>query len=274
MAQIGGTIPETVAELEALCDLAVAAEYICMGLGNLGAWGSEGYWINLAYNNLALGDYAGFTRGIFEGEPGVPWGGEEVGKALETFVEWEQKGYFNEEYNAIAENDIPQEFLRGDMLLLWYWSEVNPTLTEANPEFAIGFFNFPQEYPDAPVLSLTGASSNWSIPIDAEHRDAGIEFMDFLLSAEAGQYLAGQGLMPILAADYSGVELPAPWVPEQLTALAEQTFMGWSNFSTPGLGGVTGPEVQKLLAGDTTIEEVLAAFQAAYEAGAAEIRGE
>lgn len=271
LAELGAEVPESLDELETLCDTAIAAGFICLGLGNLGAWGTEGYWLNLFYNELALGDYEGFLRGIFEGDPGVPWGGDEVGQALETFVEWESRGYFNPEYNAIAENDIPAEFLRGDMVGLWYWSEVNPRLVEAEPEFEIQFFNFPRTHEGAPILGLTNPSSNWAIPADAAHPEEAVAYLDWLLTSERAVWLLGQGLMPLLRVE-AGAELPAPWIPGQLDAAADQVFMGWLNFSTPGLGDFTGPEVQRLLVGDTTIDDVLAAFQAVYEEGAAEIR--
>jgi raffinose/stachyose/melibiose transport system substrate-binding protein len=274
MAEIGGTVPQTVAELEELCDKAQASGYTCLGLGNLSGWGSEGYWINLAFNHLANEDWESWIAGILEADPEVRWDRDAMRKGLETFLEWDRKGYFNPDYNAIPENDARWEFLRGDMLAFWHYSEANPDLIEAQAEFEIGFFNMPPVYPNAPILAMTNPSGMWTIPKGTRHPEVAIDVLDFITSPEAGKIYVEEGLITVIAGDYSDVDLPAPWIPEQLDALAEQKLLGWPNFMTPGLGEVTGMEVQKLLAGQATMDEVLAKFQEAYEKGAADQRAE
>jgi hypothetical protein len=63
------------------------------------------------------------------------------------------------------------------------------------------------------------------------------------------------------------VTLPVPWMQDELDSLAKQTAVGWQNWVVPGFGDITGPEVQRLLAGETSVDDVLKVFEAKYKEG-------
>lgn len=267
MEEIGGEIPETVDELTALAQKAKDAGYIPFGLGNLTSWASEYYWLNLAYGYLASEDWKSWYEGTMSCTPGIDWSGEPIRKALEQFVAWEQADFFNEGYNAIGEGDVHLEFSRGNMLTYYYSSmSENSNLLADDPDFEVGFFSFPAVTPGTPLLNMSDPGNVMIVPTTAIYPEQAIELIDWLLSPDVGKMLVGQGIIPTHNIDMSDVETPIPWMSDQLVSLSQQTPLNWINWSVSGLGDVTGPEVQRLLAEEATLDEVLQKFQEAYDA--------
>lgn len=268
MDEIGGKVPTTLDELVALADKAKAAGYIPLGLGNNTSWSSEYYWLNPTYLRWANEDWQKILADNMTCKAGVPWSGDAVKKSLEDLVAWNKAGYFNPGYEGIGETDVHLEFSKGKMLMYFYnAASQNVALKADNPGFDIGFFNFPPIYPDKPLLAMSDPGNLMVIPKDSKNQAAAVGFIDWMLSPEVGQSLAAAGIIPAHKADYSKVTLPVPWMQDELDQLAKQTQAGWQNWLVPGLGDVTGPEVQRLLAGETTVDQVLAAFEKTYKEG-------
>ncbi len=266
MAELGGTVPKTVEELTTLAEKAKAAGYIPFGLGNQTYWASEYYWLNLAYGYLASGDWKSWYEGTMSCTPGISWSSEEIKKGLEQFVTWEKADYFNEGYNAIAEGDVHLEFSKGNMLMYYYSAmSENSNLLADQPDFEVGFFNFPWVTSGTPLLNMSDPGNVLIVPTTAEFPDEGIALIDWLLTPEVGRMLAEQGIVPAHNVDLSSAKVPVPWMTDELAGVLEQTPLNWINWSVSGLGDVTGPEVQRVLADEITIDEALKAFQEAYD---------
>lgn len=268
MDEIGGKVPTNFDELVQLIEKAKKAGYIPLGLGNNTSWSSEYYWLNPTYLQWANEDWQTIIANNMTCKAGVPWNGDAVKKSLEELVAWDKAGYFNPGYQGIGETDVHLEFAKGKMLMYFYnAASQNVALKADAPGFDIGFFNFPPMYPDKPLLSMSDPGNLMVVPKDAKNKDAAIGFIDWMLSPEVGQTLAGAGIIPAHKADYSKVTLPVPWMQDELDAVAKQTPVGWQNWLVPGFGDVTGPEVQKLLAGETTVDQVLTVFEQKYKEG-------
>ncbi|HZQ09418.1 MAG TPA: ABC transporter substrate-binding protein [Anaerolineae bacterium] len=268
MKAIGGSEPKTFDELLALADKAKAAGYIPFGLGNNTSWSSEYYWLNPTYLRWANEDWQKIVADNMTCKPGVPWGGEDVRQSLTDLVKWEKAGYFNPGYQGIGETDVHLEFAKGKMLMYFYnAASQNVALKADNPPFEIGFFNFPPIYPDKPLLSMSDPGNLMVIPKDAKNQAQALDFMDWMLSPEVEQTLAADGIIPAHKADYSKVNLPVPWMQAELDQLSKQTAISWQNWLVPGFGDVTGPEVQSLLAGEKSVDDVLKVFEAKYKEG-------
>lgn len=268
MKELGGTEPKTFEELLALAEKAKAAGYIPFGLGNNTSWSSEYYWLNPTYLRWANGDWEKIIADNMTCKAGVPWNGADVKKSLEDLVAWNKAGYFNPGYEGIGETDVHLEFGKGKMLMYFYnAASQNVALKADNLPFEVGFFNFPPISPDKPLLSMSDPGNLMVVPKDAKHKDEAIAFIDWMLSPEVGQTLAAAGIIPAHKADYSKVTLPVPWMQAELDQLAKQTAVGWQNWQVPGFGDITGPEVQKLLAGETTVDQVLTVFEQKYKEG-------
>jgi raffinose/stachyose/melibiose transport system substrate-binding protein len=266
MQKIGGQTPTTLAELDGLAQKAKEAGFVPFGLGNQTNWSSEYYWLNTAYGHLAAGDWQTFYNQSMGCQPGAAWSGDAVRKGIEQLVAWEQAGYFNEGYNAIGETDVHLEFAKGNMLAYYYnAASQNVALKNDAPGFEIGFFNFPAVTPQTPLLSMTDPGNVMIVPKESAHVDEALDLLNWLLDAEVGRTLAESGIIPAHKTDFSAVQLPVPWMADELKLAADQTPVGWLNWAVPGLGDVTGPEVQRILAGETTIDDALAQFQAKYD---------
>jgi len=267
MEELGGSIPETVEELTALAEKAKQAGYIPFGLGNQTSWAAEYYWLNLAYGYLASGDWKSWYEGTMSCKPGISWSGEEIRKALEQFVAWEKAGYFNEGYNAIGEGDVHREFSKGNMLMYYYSAmSENSNLQADKPDFEVGFFSFPSVTPGTPLLNMSDPGNVFFVPSYSEHPQEAVALIDYLLTEEVATVLAENGIVPAHNVDLSNVKKPIPWMDGELAGIRKQTPLNWINWSVSGLGDTTGPEVQRLLAGEASLDEVLTKFQEAYDA--------
>lgn len=268
MDEIGGQVPTTVEELTALAEKAKKAGYAAFGLGNQTYWSSEYYWLNHAYQGLANGDWQAFVQNNMTCKPGVPWDGDAVKNALDQLLAWNKAGYFNTGYQGIDETDVHTEFAKGKMLMYYFNAgSQNGALAADKTPFEIGFFNFPALTKGKPLLSMSDPGALMAIPTDGKHREQVIALMDWLLSPKVGKELAQNGIIPAHRTDFADVKLPVPWMKEELDALSAQTPISWQNWLVPGFGDVTGPEVQKLLAGETTTDKTLALFKDKYEEG-------
>ncbi len=268
MEEIGGTVPTTFEELVALAEKAKAAGYVPFGLGNNTSWSSEYYWLNPTYLRWANEDWQTILANNMTCKAGVPWNGDAVRQSLEDLVAWNEAEYFNPGYQGIGETDVHLEFSKGNMLMYFYnAASQNVALKADDPDFEIGFFNFPAIYPDKPLLSMSDPGNLMVIPTGSQNQEAAVGFVDWMLSPEVGQTLAAGGIIPAHKADYSTITMPVPWMQDELDELAKQTAAGWQNWLVPGFGDVTGPEVQRLLAGETTVDEVLAIFEKTYNEG-------
>lgn len=268
MDEIGGKVPTTFEELVALAEKAKAAGYIPFGLGNNTSWSSEYYWLNPTYLRWANEDWQKILADNMTCKAGVPWNGDAVKQSLQDLVAWNKAGYFNPGYEGIGETDVHLEFSKGKMLMYFYnAASQNVALKADNPDFEIGFFNFPALYPDKPLLSMSDPGNLMVIPSGSTHQKEALGFVEWMLSPQVGQTLAAAGIIPAHKADYSTVKLPVSWMQDELDELAKQTPAGWQNWLVPGFGDVTGPEVQRLLAGETTVDDVLAVFEQKYKEG-------
>ena len=92
LAKVGGTVPTTLDELEALLAKVKAAGYTPLFMGSADKYGVDYYWLGLALDYLSAGDWKAFTEGTMTWKPGTPWGGEEVRKGTERLLEWSDAG--------------------------------------------------------------------------------------------------------------------------------------------------------------------------------------
>ncbi|MEA2576537.1 MAG: hypothetical protein QOD78_125, partial [Chloroflexota bacterium] len=78
------------------------------------------------------------------------------------------------------------------------------------------------------------------------------------------------GLIPLHRLDLSAVTLPQPFVKDELAAAADQTPVGWLNYMAPfEFPDRQGSELQKLLAGETTLDAYMTFLQKTYDAAIA-----
>jgi raffinose/stachyose/melibiose transport system substrate-binding protein len=268
MEEIGGEIPQTVDELEALFDKPQAAGYTPVLMGNADKYGSDVLWQSLFFQYLgAAGEMEDFQVGTFLRESGVPWGGESMRQAMTRFLSWRDKGYINSDFASLVTEDTHTLFAQGKSFgVVLGINEVGRVL-EAKPDFEVGFFNFPALDAKTPAYAISDPGAVLILPKDSPHPDEAIDLIDFLMSEEAGIILANQGFIPAVTIDLSKVTTPAPYFTEVLAASANQVPMGWLNYIAPfEFADRQGSELQKLLADEITLDDYLKLLQETYDA--------
>lgn len=265
--ELGGQVPTTMDEFEALLAKAKEKGYTPLLMGNSDKYGADYYWENLLFLYLADEDWKGFVSGTMKQQPGVPWGGEAARKAMAKLLEWKDKGYFNQDFASLGSGDLHSTFAQGKAFAYSSDLSQNASLIEDKPQFEIGFMNWPRVYPDKPLLTLSDPGNLLVIPKDSKHPKEAAQIIDCLLTPEVGKLYAEYGDIPLQQnVDLAAVTVPVSFIKDQLAAVADQTPIGWLNYmAPPDFPDKQGSELQKLLAGEVTLDEYMTILQELYE---------
>jgi raffinose/stachyose/melibiose transport system substrate-binding protein len=268
MREIGGEVPQTVDELEALFDKAKAAGYTPVLMGNADKYGSDVLWQSLFFQYLgAAGKMGDFKTRTFLREPGVPWGGEEMRQAMTRFLSWRDKGYINSDFASLVTEDTHTLFAQGNSFGAVLGANEVGRILEAKPDFEIGFFNFPPLDTRTSAFAISDPGAVLILPKDGKHRDEAIAFIDFLLTKEAGIIIANQGFVPSHKLDLADINVKDAYLKEVMAAAPNQVPMGWLNYIAPfEFADRQGSELQKLLADEITLDDYLKLLQETYDA--------
>jgi raffinose/stachyose/melibiose transport system substrate-binding protein len=165
----GLKVPNSVSELEAICDTLVENGITPFALANASKWTGSMYFMSLAtrFDGLEPFNAAADGSGSFEDESYV-YAGEKI-------QEWVGKKYFPDGVNSLSEDDGQAKQLmyqeKAAMLLCGSW--YTGTFQTDSPEFyeKIGWFSFP---------AVDGSSSDPSIQIGT----IGDQFLQFNITGD------------------------------------------------------------------------------------------
>ena len=144
--EVGVEVPETIDELEDVCDKLLEAGYVPFTLANGSKWTGSMYYMYLVARHSGNDEfnaaYAQEDGGSFTSEAFI-WAGEKI-------QDWVKKGYFNEGYNSLTtDNGEDRALLYNNtcaMMLQGSWNVRNfvndsQEWTDAN----LGVFRFPED---------------------------------------------------------------------------------------------------------------------------------
>jgi raffinose/stachyose/melibiose transport system substrate-binding protein len=267
LEKVGGTVPTTLDELEALLGKVKTAGYTPLFMGSADKYGVDYYWLGLALDYLSTGDWKAFTEGTMTWKTGTPWGGEEVRKGTERLLKWRDAGYFNEDYAALPADDLSKGFVDGTIFAVANGTNLNASIKAANPAFEVGFMNWPAlDASTTEHLYISDPGQILILPKDSKHKDHAIALMDWMLSPEVGLLFANEGRIPLHKIDFSQVTGQPAFVAEQLEVAKNQTPVGWLNYMAPyEFPDRQGSEMQKLLADQTTIDKFTPFLQKTFD---------
>lgn len=143
-AEVGVEVPNTIDELEAVCDKLLAAGYVPFSLANGSKWTGSMYFMYLVarHSGNAEFDAAYDGTGSFTSEAFI-WAGEKI-------QEWVKKGYFNDGFNSmVTDNGEDRALLYNNtcaMMLHGSWqvrSIANDSIDWYNANLAT--FRFPED---------------------------------------------------------------------------------------------------------------------------------
>lgn len=143
-AELDLEVPETIDELEAVCDTLVENGYVPFALANGSKWTGSMYYMYLVARHSGNDEFeAAYTQeGSFTSEA-FQWAGEKI-------QDWVKKGYFPEGVNSLSADDGQDRALLYDntcaMMLhgSWLANSMNTDSSEWYKE-NIGVFRFPED---------------------------------------------------------------------------------------------------------------------------------
>lgn len=262
LQKLGGSVPKTLDDFEALLEKAKAAGDI--GIVTNGKDGGIAYPLQ----NLAIdyGSASAINDWTFN-KPGATIDTDAMKKAAQTIADWGAKGYFDPNVNSLDTTAAPTEFEQGNALFYTSGNWQAPGLDKAMPG-KVGFMLFPSASASDPQYAMS-ASESLVIPAKAKHKDAAAAFLNFIQTdAAARQITVDQfGLAPAGPNDASTPKA-AGLVQDTLTAftsaVAKNGLVDFLANATTGMTNTIIPETQLLVTGRTSASDFAAKVQSDY----------
>ena len=264
----GYAVPETVAELAALCQQASeAGSPSPIAFANNPGW--QGFHQFSMTANATLGPAA--VRSLLLENQGS-WDTPEVVAAIKTFfVDLPAAGCFSEDANAIIYEDGNSLFYTGESLFhttgSWLVGEIEINM----PDAEIGFVPFPQIEGAASRPWISGVGSSYYISAASPSQEAAGQFLEYLFSPETVRRWVEEASffvpVQIETADLDVTPLFRS-VLDTLSAPEAGTDFGYNVdvLAPQPFNDALQNGLQATLAGDQTPEGLAAELQAAWEA--------
>ncbi|MVU78095.1 extracellular solute-binding protein [Nocardia sp. ET3-3] len=182
--------------------------------------------------------------------------------AVNTFTDWVKKGYIAKDSAGLKAEDAGNAFEQKKFPMIlsgsWWFGRFQKEIT-----FDWGTFLFPGS------KLIPGSGGNlWVVPKKSKHSELATEFIDFTMRKQVQNLLGNNGGVPI-AADPAAITDPKS---QQLIS----TFTGLSaadglayypDWPAAGFYDVLSTQVQKLLSGSASADQVQSDLQKAYDSG-------
>ncbi|MGQ1838721.1 ABC transporter substrate-binding protein [Kocuria turfanensis] len=253
--------PRTMEELEGLLAEAEDAGIVPIMAGNQTGQVMTSTQMML---NHALGAES-LNEWVFHA-PGATIDTPEAAEALARIQDWAEAGYYPEDTNGTDATGALGRFAAGDAL---FYPSGNWDAAALDEQMGdnVGFFLPPAPDGQKPA-TMSDPASNFAIPAGSDAKDAAAAFLDFLRSEEARQVVADAGFAPSGEGEVPATEQGSvkAQIQEAFAQLVEAD--GQVQFvqnATNGLTTTWNSEVQRLVDGATSPEDMLAAVQRQYE---------
>lgn len=255
LASLGKQVPTTFSELESILAASKAAGQKPIVFGN-----KDGFpgW-HLAYQLIDMMCDPSVTTGIVYNSPGATYQVSCIKQALDKMVEWTRNGYIQSDVNSISSADASAAFVEGSGLFFTAGSWEGSTMGDQQ-----GFFLLPQKTPGA-VRHATGTfGASWHVSAKSKNVPAAVAFMDFTNNVAAARAFDAAGFIapttiqdPPLAAGAVHRDLSDAWAQTQKS----DALLPYLEFATATAPEVMYPQLQALLAGQTTSDAALKALE-------------
>lgn len=191
------TVPETLEDLEKVCDTLVSNGIVPFALANQEKWTGSQYFMYLAtrYGGLDAFQAAADGEGSFEDECFV--------KAGQTLQDWVKKGYFPEGTNSLSWNDgmAKQLFYQENAAMILCGSGMSSSFMSDSEEFfnKLGWFPFPyEEGSDIDPTLMIGTLGDQFISFNCtgDKLKAAFECVSYYSTPEGEQFMVDKGKIP------------------------------------------------------------------------------
>lgn len=198
----------------------------------------------------------------------VDWHGSELTTATETLVDWVDAGYISKDVTGIKAEDAGVSFINGDAPIFvsgsWWYGRFVSEISG----FDFGIFPFPDS-----DLSLGSAGNMWVVPTTAKNKQLAYTFIDITMRPEIQAIIGNNGGVPVAAnvddiTDEKSQELIAAF-----NAINEKDGLSfYPDWPTPTFYDEIVAQLQELVNGTKTPDDVLTSLGDAYEDYAADFR--
>jgi raffinose/stachyose/melibiose transport system substrate-binding protein len=258
--QLGMKPPETMADLDAILAASKAAGQQPIVFGNKDGWPA---W-HLAYNLIDQYATVDEVTGIVYNDKGATYEAANIKTALNKMLEWEKKGYFTSDINAVAQADASADFVKGKGLFFpggsWYASEMPSNF---------GFFLTPPVDAGTPARATGSFGYAWHIAANSDKVAQAAAFIDFTSDEHAAQTFFKAGdIAPLQVSnpDLKPGEIYQDIFNSWTSVLNNDTLLPYLEFATPTSAEVGYPVLQKILAGKESVDDGLKAIEDDREA--------
>lgn len=269
--ELGLEVPETISELEAVCDTLLENGITPFALANANKWTGSMYFMNLAARYGGLDPFASAVsgEGTFEDDCFI-YAGEKI-------QEWVEAGYFAEGINSMDE-DLGQsrQLLYQEtcaMQVIGSWQ--SGTISGESEEFyeKLGWFEFPyvdgkEEYADIAIGTV--GDQFLSFNCSGEKLEAGVEFGCLFSTDEMVELLASNSKNAPVEGVAELVTDPSSIQVLEYVESAGSVQLWYDQYLSSAVATVHLDTCQALFGLTTTPEQAAADLEAAMEADLAE----
>ncbi|MGL6201196.1 MAG: extracellular solute-binding protein [Lachnospiraceae bacterium] len=264
--EYGLEVPETVGELEALCDKLVENNITPFALANSPKWTGSMYFMNLAarYGGLEPFNEAVAGTGTFESESFI-YAGDKI-------IEWTEKGYFPEGVNSLSEDDgqarqlLYQESAAMVLGGSWYTALIQQDSEEFYEK--MGWFAFPAlegSDADSSIMIGTVGDNFISFNCEGEKLEAAFECATKFSEEEVVDFMVESGKIPPIKGIEDKIEDPINKQVIETANEATSIQLWYDQYLPPAVSQAHLDTSQELFGLTMTSEEAAKQLQQAME---------
>ena len=263
-AAVGGELPATFEDFQALLATAKDAGELPIQLGN-----GEG-WPALHVYGMVQAAYrpASEIRDWVFGEPGSTVITDTELQAADEIVAWIDAGYFPDGVNGIGWDDSVASFINGDGVFLIGGNWNTATLEEGMGD-NVGYFAMPVG-PSGTLGGTAALALPWHISSKAEHPDLAAAFIALMMDADFASELAAVGRVPAQESDVEITGLLADVAAGAAEVIAADGITLYADWTTDTMFNTLTAKTQELLGKQIDGAQYLEDVQADWEAFFAE----
>ena len=260
-ADLGLEAPQSLDELRAVSETIRDSGLIPLAVSDKEGW-EGGHLLSMA---LSSDIGAEGMEALFSGD--MSWDSPEVVAALQLWQDFNQEGFLPESPTSVDYDTSTAMFFSGDAAMIptgsWLVGEIDD-----NTDFEVGYIPFPA--PDGPGIFTGGLGSGPFVSATTTKTEEAIEFLDFLASAEHGQWtVENLHTIPPMPIETEGLEVSPLFaqVLEDTATISETGGFGYNIDVMVGdaLNEAMYDGVQAVFTGQQTPEEVAAELEAASQ---------
>ncbi|MBB1510431.1 ABC transporter substrate-binding protein [Tessaracoccus sp. MC1756] len=261
LEELGAELPTTWDEYFAILDQAKEAGEQPMILGNIEGWPAIHVFGPLMANYIEPEEAVKLGMG----NAGASWVSDGNKAAMEQFATWGAEGYFGTSPNGTDYDAAWNDFTKGTGVFLpggsWLGTDMEGVMGED-----LGFMAPPPAV-NGELATTGGTGIPFSIPANAENKDAAVAYIDYITSDEAMKLIAENGGFPVLgAADLAPESGVQKEIFEAFDKVSQEgTLLPYLDYATPTFSDTAGQGLQEVLGGQRSADEVLQAFEDDYK---------